>query len=278
MLSGRQGGARAAAARRRVDADIFAAWKAYLDHDNQGRGVVLIGHSQGAGVLKDLIERRIEGRPSRRLIVSAILPGLGIDAPVGRDVGGTFKTLPACRRTGQTGCVITFNSYRSNALIDPKDLMRPPPGRQPICTNPAALAGGQGVLKPFLSTRGETIIPALTAKQGPWTRPPQEVSTPFLTLPGYYTAECRRDEHGVYLSVAARPRPHDRRAGALVGDWIQDGRRDATMGLHLIDLNLVMGNLVEVLRAEALAWRAAHAAQAAQDARALTLSRGLPAG
>ena len=28
-------------------ADVLAAWNYYLEHDNQGRGVVLVGHSQG---------------------------------------------------------------------------------------------------------------------------------------------------------------------------------------------------------------------------------------
>ena len=31
--------------------DVVAAWRHYLDHDNRGRGVVLIGHSQGTGML-----------------------------------------------------------------------------------------------------------------------------------------------------------------------------------------------------------------------------------
>jgi pimeloyl-ACP methyl ester carboxylesterase len=35
--------------------DVVDAWKYYLEHDNQGRGVVLIGHSQGSGVLTQLI-------------------------------------------------------------------------------------------------------------------------------------------------------------------------------------------------------------------------------
>jgi len=36
--------------------DVLAAWNHYLGHDNQGRGVVLVGHSQGSGVLTRLIK------------------------------------------------------------------------------------------------------------------------------------------------------------------------------------------------------------------------------
>lgn len=247
--------ARFEAGKRLAEADVFAAWDDYLAHDNHGRGVVLIGHSQGAWDLQELIKSRIEERPAQLRLVSAILPGSLVTAPIGRDVGGTFKTLPACRRADQTGCVIVFNSYRSDILVDPKRTFPIARGQQVICTNPAALAGGPGVLKPYLSTVGETIIPDLTAKQAPWTGPPATlVDAPFVTLPGFYAAECKSDEHGVYLAISPRPAPGDRRVDALVGDWIQDGKRNVAMGLHLIDLNLVMGNLVEVLRRQSEAW------------------------
>ena len=38
--------------------DVVDAWNYYLEHYNQGRGVVLIGHSQGSGVLTQLIKER----------------------------------------------------------------------------------------------------------------------------------------------------------------------------------------------------------------------------
>ena len=38
--------------------DVRDAWQHYLKNDNQGRGVVLIGHSQGAYILQALIAQR----------------------------------------------------------------------------------------------------------------------------------------------------------------------------------------------------------------------------
>ena len=35
--------------------DVVDAWNHYLEHDNDGGGVVLMGHSQGTGVLVKLI-------------------------------------------------------------------------------------------------------------------------------------------------------------------------------------------------------------------------------
>lgn len=55
--------------------DVVAAWRYYLEFENKGRGVVLIGHSQGSRMLTQLIQREIEGKPVQQRIVSALLPG-----------------------------------------------------------------------------------------------------------------------------------------------------------------------------------------------------------
>jgi len=245
-----------AAAGALARADVLAAWDAYVARFNRGRGVVLVGHSQGAAMLVGLIQARIEGRPFQRQLVSAVLPGALILTPTGRAAGGTFKTIEPCRWAAQIGCVVTFNAVRADQPIPPDRALKLP-GQELVCTNPAALEGGPAPLTPYLSTRGETIIPALTGRQTDWTREPSSIDAPFVTLPGLLWSECRSDEHGVYLAVSARPRPSDARTGAFVGDWVADGRREPTMGLHLIDLNLTAGDLVRVLRVQADAYRAA---------------------
>jgi hypothetical protein len=40
--------------------DVLDAWNYYVQHDNNGRGVVLIGHSQGSGVLTHLMRSEID--------------------------------------------------------------------------------------------------------------------------------------------------------------------------------------------------------------------------
>jgi hypothetical protein len=98
--------------------DVRAAWRDYLRRDNGGRGVVLIGHSQGAILLSRLLAEEIETNPAqKRLLVSAILAGHpGLAVPEGQDVGGDFKTTPLCRARDQTGCAVVFASY---AATDP---------------------------------------------------------------------------------------------------------------------------------------------------------------
>ncbi len=120
------------------------AWNSYLQRDNQGRGVALIGHSQGSFVLIELIKKEIEGKPVQKRIVSAILLGATVEVPTGKDVGGTFQQMPLCRAASQIGCVITYGSYRStvpppeNALFGRTTT----PGMSGACTNPANLKDG----------------------------------------------------------------------------------------------------------------------------------------
>ena len=95
--------------------DVLDAWNYYLQHDNQGRGVVLVGHSQGSMVLTDLIKKEIDGKPVQEQIVSALLLGTSLPVPGDKDVGGAFQQLPLCRSAKQVGCVITYASFRSDA-------------------------------------------------------------------------------------------------------------------------------------------------------------------
>ena len=67
------GSAGAALAQGRAYDDVRDAWDDYLEHDNQGRGFVLVGHSQGSYILAELIRREIDGKPVQARMVSAIL-------------------------------------------------------------------------------------------------------------------------------------------------------------------------------------------------------------
>ena len=86
--------------------DVRAAWNHYLAHDNKGRGVILIGHSQGAAHLKRLIAEEIDGKPAQKLLVSAMLAGGNAEVARGSDRRGDFQAVPLCRHASQTGCVV----------------------------------------------------------------------------------------------------------------------------------------------------------------------------
>ncbi|HEX4949223.1 MAG TPA: DUF3089 domain-containing protein [Blastocatellia bacterium] len=235
--------------------DVLEAWKYYLEHDNQGRGVVLIGHSQGSGVLTTLIKNEIDGKPIQSKIVSALLLGTNVVVPKGKDVGGSFKQMPLCRAANQTGCVIAYVTFRENV---------PPPsnslfgrvlgeGMEAACTNPAALGGGSGELKAYLGS-GQGNSSTSATKPGPWVKPEQAITTPFVSVPGLLTGTCVANEKGSYLAVKVNANPEDPRTDDIVGDVVTNGQVQANWGLHLIDVNVAMGNLVEIVGQQAKAY------------------------
>ncbi|GAA0337874.1 hypothetical protein GCM10009087_55440 [Sphingomonas oligophenolica] len=128
-------------------ADIKAAWDYYLHHDNHGRGVVLIGHSQGSLLLAELVQKEIDGKPVQHRILSVILAGYRLQVPTGRDMGGDFKAMPLCRAAGQIGCAINFASFRADSPPPADERLfgiSTAPGLEAACVNPAALGGGPG--------------------------------------------------------------------------------------------------------------------------------------
>lgn len=231
--------------------DVVDAWKYYLDHDNQGRGVVLIGHSQGSAVLTQLIRNEIDGKPVQQRLISALLLGTSLPVPNGKDAGGAFKQVPLCRSASQTGCVIAYASFRSNV---------PPPansrfgrvvgeGMVTACANPAALGGGSGALHSYFASAGRGN--GSSAEPRPWVTPMQPISTPFVSVPGLLTAACVSNEKGSYLEITVHGNPADPRTDDIVGDVVVGGQVQPDWGLHLIDVNLAMGNLIDIVRQQA---------------------------
>ncbi|MDB5468572.1 MAG: hypothetical protein JWR84_132 [Caulobacter sp.] len=228
--------------------DVKAAWDWYLAHENKGRGVVLIGHSQGSGVIQELVKREIDGKPVQKLIVG-VMP-IGSNVPV--DDKGMFGTIPSCSAKGQTGCLVSYVSFRDTV---------PPPatsrfgkvdgaGLHAACVNPAALGGGKGQPASAFWNRpltGGAPTPA-------WARD-LTVDTPFVATPGLLTTECARSGEYSYLKVTTNADPADARTDAIAGDVVIFGKVDANWGLHLIDMNIAMGDLVAIVGEQAKAWK-----------------------
>ncbi len=246
--------------RERAYGDVKAAWADYLARDNGGRGVVLIGHSQGSGVLRRLIAEEIDGKPIQSRLVSALLTGTNIAVPAGQDVGGDFKSVRLCRSRVQTGCLVAYVSFR--ATQPPPEGSRfgkvQTPGMQAACVHPGALAGGRAPLRAHLSNRA--MIADSAAAPPAWVTPARSIGSPFIAVPGLLSAQCVNDARGSYLSVQVNGVPSDPRADDIAGDVIVGGRVLADWGLHLIDMNLAMGDLVDLVGVQSEAFTARRAA------------------
>jgi DUF3089 family protein len=239
--------------------DVLDAWNQYLQHDNNGRGVVLIGHSQGSGLLTQLIRNEIDGKPVSSKLISALLLGTSLPVPKGKDAGGAFQHIPLCHSATHTGCVIAYASFRST--IPPPENSRfgrvPGENLQAACVNPAALGGGSGELHAYLASSGRSIVGS-SAPAPAWVTPAKPIDTPFVSVPGLLTAQCVEKGPFSYLEITVHGNPADPRADDITGDVMANGQVNASWGLHLIDVNLAMGNLVDIVRQQGKAWLAVH--------------------
>jgi Protein of unknown function (DUF3089) len=222
---------------------LLAAWKDYLAHDNHGRPIIFIGHSQGAAILIRLLQNQIDPSPRlRKLMVSAILLGGNVTVPVGKTVGGSFRHLPLCGSAAQTGCVIAYSSF---GKAPPSDTLFGRPGTgvsdlsdqtasaglQVACVNPVTFSTAPGALLPYFFSTNDPV-------------PAVHVSTPWVSFPGLYTARCETIGGATTLQVTPTGVPGDPRplVAATLGP---------TWGYHLYDVNLALGNLVaDVAREE----------------------------
>ncbi|PCJ22949.1 MAG: lysophospholipase [SAR86 cluster bacterium] len=234
--------------------DVLAAFNHYMENYNEGRGFVLIGHSQGTSLLIELMRNEIDGKPVQEQLVSAILAGNPVIVPKGEDVGGTFQNIPLCRANDQIGCAINFMTYRDT--IPPEGFAifgrAPDDQTQAGCTNPANLAGGSGELDAYLSNIGE-IVQAV-APMPNWTNPPQEITTRFVKVPGLLSARCVNTETFNYLEMSVNADPNDARTDNIRGDLYQGSQISAVWGLHLIDMTITQGNLVAIVGEQAQAY------------------------
>jgi pimeloyl-ACP methyl ester carboxylesterase len=229
--------------------DVVKAWDDYLAHDNDGRGVVLIGHSAGAFALSRLIEDHIDRNPAvRRLLVSALLIGTNTLIGVSGHTGHTGHTGHvsldpyehiACRAADQIGCVISYNAF---ARTPPSDTLfgRPDPAvfdgvrQEVLCTNPAALAGGDRSLVSLYRTHLPTQQVAGSVVEGIFGSHPPSSSTPWIEYDGHDAARCVT-RHGATVLLVT---PTKKGAAPLAS------YPNASFGLHVDDLNLALGNLV----------------------------------
>jgi len=226
---------------------LYSSFRNYIANYNHGRGIVFIGHSQGAMMLIALLKNEVDPKPEvRRLLVSALLMGGNVTVPVGKSVGGDFAFIPACASTAQTGCVVAYSSFDkappADAVFGRIATAISPFGRSTtgqleiLCVNPAAPGGGTADLQPYFPTAGLAVFLGKAV-------PNFGASTPWVTFPGQYAAHCVNAGGASWLQI-------DRIRGALDDSRPVVAAGSPSWGLHTVDVNIALGNLVELVRSE----------------------------
>ncbi len=218
--------------------DVKAAWNEYLAKYNKGRGVVLIGHSQGSWMLTELITKEIDQKAAvRKKIVSALLIGGQVLVAKGKDLGGSFKKIPACRKIDQTACVIGYNTFSQQPPADSRFGRTAQLGQEVLCVNPAALKRGA-------TGKARSLVPTSQLAFGGALLAP----TPWIATNDLYTTRCASAGGANWLQATDVGGAGDKRPrfGAPLGQ---------TWGLHIVDVNIVLGNLLELVDHQSAAWR-----------------------
>jgi hypothetical protein len=177
--------------------------------------------------------------------------GGSVTVTKGRSVGGDFAHIPTCGAIRQTGCVIAYSSFTtrppqnsqfgrttSDAGVRLLAPHRPSPSLKIMCVNPAAPGGGTAVLDPYIPSLVLAFLPAGKAPT---------VQTPWASFPDEYTARCESSGNAAWLQITHIGASIDRQP-------LLAHLRDPALGLHVLDLDIALGNLVQLVRSQAAAY------------------------
>lgn len=106
-------------------ADVKAAFEYYLNNWNQGRPIIIAGHSQGSLHGMHLLKEYVDGTELQARLVAAYLPGW----PITTDF---YEHIPVSNAPDQVGCVSTWCTFKEGYEPDNLDTWY----KDAIVTNP----------------------------------------------------------------------------------------------------------------------------------------------
>ncbi len=205
--------------------DVKAAFDAYLKQFNGGRRIVMIGHSQGGGMIVRLLTDRFDKEPELRAKLVVAMP-IGSDFNVGQ-----LTNVPLCSRDDQLGCVVTFKTFLAGT--QPRNWSAVPPGKVNACVNPGDQAGNARV------TLRQAVFPLRDPYGGPMLGS-LFPNASYLLVDSAYSAQCAEGVDGFrFLGVQATGQTPLPLTNAV---W------RGALGLHVFDMQLSQGDLIELAR------------------------------
>ncbi|CAB4869745.1 unannotated protein [freshwater metagenome] len=220
---------------------VLRGWRAYLKVTPSTRPVILVGFSQGAGMLSQLLRREIAPNPKQlhRVILSELVGGgLTITSP--RSVTDGLAGIALCPHIGRIRCAIAFDAFttqpsahaivgRPGAPWGYLSAWTPAQGSQMACVNPVYGGRLSGPLIPYLG------------------------GNPYTTYANRFRAACERQGGIDWLDIRQVDVPnfggHRNPMPSL------DPSSDASpTGLHGESWGLTLGNLVLSARAAVSKW------------------------
>lgn len=85
--------------------DVRNAFRYYLQHDNNGRPIIIASHSQGALMAIELLKEFFDNKPLQQQLVVAYVVGWPLEK-------NSFTSLRACAEPTQTKCVCSWRTFK----------------------------------------------------------------------------------------------------------------------------------------------------------------------
>ena len=89
--------------------DVKRAFEYYLEHYNQGRPIIIAGHSQGSMHGSRLVKEFFDGKPLKAKLIAAYLPGAGIEQDF-------YQQLELLEKPNAVGGFVSWNTYKQGKL------------------------------------------------------------------------------------------------------------------------------------------------------------------
>jgi hypothetical protein len=160
--------------------DVKAAFQYYLAHYNQGRPIIIAGHSQGTYHATRLLHELVDHDPTlRRQLVVAYLIGFKVKTD-------EYQAIRPCTDSTQTGCFVTWNAVEwghSFPTFEGGAATNPLTWQTDTLTAPRTLNRG-GV--PYLTFEriDSALVDAKVHNGLVWIHPPKPLGYPRFLLPG----------------------------------------------------------------------------------------------
>ena len=220
--------------------DVVDSFKYFIANLSDGRPFVLIGHSQGAGILRVLVDQEIDDEPLLRdRMLSAMLLGTSISSDA-------YDNIPPCASASDTSCMVSYSSYRDTVPPPDNGIFGRTASGPAICVNPVDPAGGATVSSPYFSMEGTGGVLSRGSQPFDDETRSAEITTPYVSYPDMVTVECVDNGQFGYLQLTVTtddgPRIDDI-GGDLTPDW----------GMHLVDVNVAMGDLADLVATQSAA-------------------------
>ena len=88
--------------------------------------------------------------------------------------------------------------------------------------------------------------------------PGTAIETSFVSLPGMLSATCKANDTHDWLAISVSGNGEDTRLDDIPGDVVMAGKADPNWGLHLVDMNIALGDIKALMDRQSTAWTARH--------------------